>query len=742
MNLNLISKLNFSLTKKLPMIRQGENSECGLACLAMISSYWGYETNIIGIRQKFPVSSRGMNMAQMIDLADSMQFDSRALQLELFEIGELQTPCILHWDLNHFVVLKSVRADKMTIHDPAVGIRTLTKEQVSKSFTGIALELTPKATFKKKVEKPTLSLKDFWSSLRGIKSSLALLFTISIVVQILSLLMPLLNRFIIDDVILHRDYDFLFVLCMGFGLMNIFSTACSVIRSLFLLYISKTLSLQVSNSLFSHLIRLPMSFFIKRHTGDIMSRFGSLGAIQSMVTTTFVESILDGVLALCTFAMMMLYSPKLALITIVTLALYIALRLITLPYLREMSEQALNAESQERSSFIETLHSMQPIKMFHKEQDRQQIWQTKLTDAFNVQIRNEQLSLSFSVMNKVLFSLENILVLYCCAHLIMSPQSVFSVGMMYAYLQYKSQFSGAVGGLVDNMIQFKMISLHLERIADIALTEKDRGFQQNDEKKYKPDFKGEIELKNLAFRYDQSEPYIFENINLKIEPGQSIGLIGPSGCGKTTLMKVMIGLLEKSDGEILIDGHEIEQLNLHHYRTKIASVMQNDSLLSGSIYENITFFDPHAREEDVYKCAQLAQIHQDILALPMGYQTLCGELGSQLSGGQTQRIMIARALYARPKILFLDEATSHLDILSEKGVSQAIAHLKITRLIIAHRPETIQTCDRIIVVGKDGCQEVTQQRSEHVQKAEKQHQKSENLSVHPSKLPEEDEVLS
>lgn len=709
MNKDLLSKLSFSLFSSLPMIRQTEVSECGLASLAMVAGYWGYDTNIISMRKKFPVGSRGMNLQKIVELADEMHLSSRALRLELDELAELQTPCILHWDLNHFVVLKSVSKDKIVIHDPAIGVRTLSMEAVSKSFTGVALELKPKATFEKKEDKPTLSLREFWSSLKGIKKSLALLFGISLVVQIFALLSPMLNRFIIDDVIVYKDYDLLVVLCLGFGLMTAFSTACGVIRSLFLLYLSKTMSLQVFNSLFSHLIRLPMDYFIKRHTGDIVSRFGSLGAIQSLVTTTFVESSLDGILALCTLSMMLIYSVPLTLITLVAVLLYIIVRAATISKLREMSEEALNADSQERTAFLETLHSMQPIKVFHKEQDRQQIWQSKLASSFNVQIRNEQLSMSFSIINKIIFSLENILVLYGCAKLIMSDNAVFSVGMMYAYLQYKSQFTGAISSLVDNFFQFKMISLHLERIADIALHEKDNCFKESTAGKKKPDIHGEIELKGLSYRYDESEPYIFEDLNLSIEAGKSVALVGPSGCGKTTLMKVMLGLLNPSKGDIVVDKTELRDMCPKHYRTSVASVMQNDTLLSGSLLENISFFDADVDEAWVQECAKIADIHDDIMKMPMGYQTLSGELGSQLSGGQMQRILIARALYIKPKILFLDEATSHLDLLSERKVSQAISHLKITRVTIAHRPETIQTCDQMILVSKNSLTDVTAQ---------------------------------
>ncbi len=697
----LIDKLDFGWKKKFPIILQSEISECGLACLGMVASYHGLEINLAALRQRYAVSSRGLSLYHIVELARSLNLDSQAYQLELEELEQLKKPCILHWDLNHFVVLVGVEKNVVTIADPAIGLRHLSLEEVSASFTGYALELYPSPQFKKGKEKVLISLKEFWRSLKGIHQSLVILLSLTIVLQFWGLLNPLLMRFIVDDVLIYKDHGLLLSLCIGFGMMTIFSTATSVIRSLFLMFLTKSLSLQVQNALFGHLIRLPLVYFIKRQTGDILSRFSSLQAIQNLVTNTFVESTLDGLMVIISLTMMLIYAPFLAVITMIALLLYIAIRAATIQTFKEMNEELIAVSSKERTIFLETLHSVQPIKVFHKEQQRQSLWQSRLTQSYNVSIKTEQYGLVYSVINKAIFSFENLIILYFAASMIIAPKSHFSLGMMYAFLQYKQQFTSAVSSLVDNYFQLKMIDLHLERIGDIALEKTDRAFDSQDIHKSQDAINGALSVKDLSFQYDAFEPMIFENISFDIVPGESVAFVGPSGCGKTTLMKVLIGLLEPKSGVVTVDGASLSDRSLSYYREQIACVMQNDTLLAGSIAQNISFFDPDRDDSRIEEAARLAGIHQDIEVMTSRYETLVGELGSQLSGGQQQRILLARALYKKPKILFLDEATSHLDIQTEAYVSAAIAQLKITRVIIAHRPETIKTVDKIILLEQN-----------------------------------------
>lgn len=274
----------------------------------------------------------------------------------------------------------------------------------------------------------------------------------------------------------------------------------------------------------------------------------------------------------------------------------------------------------------------------------------------------------------------------------------FTIGMLMAYLSYRQQFVGSSIGLIDKVVSYRLISVDLERVADIALTAPEQK-SDSDHQTISRVITGQFVVKDLSFRYSEKEPYLFNHLSFSIEPGESIALVGKSGCGKTTLIKLMMSLLSPSQGEILIDGLDITKIGFKNYRSQIAAVMQEDILLSGSIAENISFFDPERNQERVEACAMIAAIHEEINQMSMAYTTLVGDMGSTLSGGQRQRILLARALYRQPKVLFLDEATSHLDTPNEDRVNQQLRELRITRVLAAHRQETIDSADRVIYLG-------------------------------------------
>ncbi|MBL8206961.1 MAG: ATP-binding cassette domain-containing protein, partial [Blastocatellia bacterium] len=337
------------------------------------------------------------------------------------------------------------------------------------------------------------------------------------------------------------------------------------------------------------------------------------------------------------------------------------------------------------------------LKLFNRQDQRVAGYQNLMVETFNADIRIQKLRMIFQALNNVLFGIEHITVIWMGAALLL--KGGFSVGMLFAFLSYKSQFTTRMSNVIDNAIDFKMLDVHRGRVADIALTEPEKNMTGASIAPHV--LSSDIEVRNLSFRYADSEPYILRNLNLCIEKGQSIAIVGPSGCGKTTLLKVLMGLLPPTEGEVLIGGVNLQRLSTAQYRNLIGTVMQEDQLFSGSILDNIAFFDPQPNLERVETCARLASIHDDILAMPMGYQTLVGDMGTVLSGGQKQRVLLARAFYKKPHILLLDEATSHLDVTRERQVSEAISHLRLTRIIVAHRRETIASADRIFRLGEE-----------------------------------------
>lgn len=694
---NPLSLLRFSGGSRLPVILQTEVAECGLACLAMVATYHGHAIDINTLRRKYPISLRGTTLQNLMQTADKMSFASRPLRLELEEMDQLQLPTILHWDLNHFVVLKKVTKKYIIIHDPAQGLRKMTLQEASKHFTGVALELTPTPNFQPKKEVRKLPFWSFWQRIVGLKRAMIQVFIMSLALQIFSLISPLYMQLVVDEVLLSHDLHLLTVLAIGFGLLMLIDLGVTALRSLVVLSLSSMMSIQMAANLFRHLIRLPLPFFEKRHIGDIVSRFGSLSQIEKTLTTGIVQAIVDGVMAIATLVMLFIYSPTLTFLVIGALIIYGLIRAIWYRPLKALTEETIVSAAKENSNFIETIRATQSIKIFGQETQRQMLWHNKYADKINSGIRLGKLNIGFTSINTLLFGLENIVVVYLAARLVIDIK--LTVGMLYAFMSYKQQFTSKAVAFIENLIEMKMLGLHLERLGDIALEEQEA---QEGTLLEAPTLKGDIRLENISFRYNDGEPWVLKDINLEIKEGESVALVGPSGCGKTTLMKIMMGLFKADSGKVFVDGIDLEQLGAKHFRKQFGAVMQDDQLLSGAIGENIAFFDPEFDQARVEKCSQMAAIAQDVAAMPMGFNTLIGDMGMSLSGGQKQRILLARALYKQPKILFLDEATSHLDVALEKAINDTVRHMKITRIIIAHRPETIKSADRIFVFTPQG----------------------------------------
>jgi len=686
--------LQFNNHSVLKPVLQTEAAECGLACLAMMVNYYGHRIDINTLRQKYPISLKGTNLQNLIVTADKLQLSSRPLRLEIDELKQLKLPCIIHWNMNHFVVLKKVSHNEMIIIDPAIGEKKYKKKQLAKHFTGVVLELLPSKTFIKKNEEKQLKLSALWDRIIGLKRMLTQIFILSLLLQLFVIVSPFYMQLVVDEVLISHDLDLLSILAIGFCLMVLFNIAVSALRSIMVMLLSTQINIQISNNLFRHLIRLPLDWFEKRHIGDVISRFSSLDQVKQILTTGLIEAVIDGIMIIGTLLMMYLYSPLLAWIVIISVLAYGLFRLALYRPLRQLNEENIITNAKEDSNFIETIRAVQTVKIFNKEIQRQLLWQNLYADALNASIRLTKLNIAYTSFNGLLFGLENILVIYLAAsHVI---DGVMSVGMLYAFMAYKGQFTAKASALIEKMIQFKMLSLHLTRIGDIVLTETESDTSPTPISTQLASLSGSMELNNISFRYTRSEAKIINDLTIKITAGQSIAIIGPSGCGKSTLMKIMLGLLKPESGKISIDGFDIVRLGNQNYRRQIAAVMQDDQLFSGTIADNICFFDPEFSQSSIEACAKLAAIDNDIMAMPMAYNSLIGDMGNTLSGGQKQRLLLARALYKKPKILFLDEATSHLDCALENHVNETIKFLKMTRIIIAHRQETIDSADRVI----------------------------------------------
>jgi ATP-binding cassette, subfamily B, bacterial CvaB/MchF/RaxB len=680
-------------------ILQTESSECGLACLAMIASHYGHHVELPELRRRFSVSLKGVSLPNLIRYAATLNLSARALRLDLDAVADLQLPCIVHWNLNHFVVLRKVRHNWrghsfVTILDPASGERIMPLEEFSGSFTGVAVELSPTPEFEVREEVRRVSISELAGAIRGLRGAVAQVVALALALELFALVQPLFNQFVIDDVIVSGDMDLMLVLVLGFGLVLVTRTAIDLARSWVLMRWSMQVSLQWSVRLFSHLTRLPMSYFEKRHLGDIVSRFGSIGTIQSTMTSLFVESLLDGLMALLALGMMVMYSGMLALAVVLSVAAYALLRWLFYAPLRDASKERLVLAAKENTHFLETVRAMSTLKLFGREAERRATWQNLKIDVNNRDIRTQKLTIIFRMVNTAISGAQMLVVFYIGARLV--TMNVLTVGMLMAFTSYSTTFSSRLFSVIDVLVNVKMLSLHADRLGDIVGTATEPDVQlETDVLRIVPS----ITLRGVKFRYGDAEPWVLNGIDLEIPAGENVALAGASGCGKTTLCKILVGLLDPVEGEVLIGGIPLRQLGLRTYRQMIGTVMQDDVLLSGSLLENISFFDTSVDLDRVQQCAQMAAIHEEIIAMPMGYQTLVGEMGSSLSGGQKQRVLLARALYKLPMILALDEATSALDLANERKVNQALSELRLTRISVAHRPDTIRAARRVVTLS-------------------------------------------
>jgi ATP-binding cassette subfamily B protein RaxB len=684
--------LNFGGQRRLPLILQSEAAECGLACLAMIVCYHGHQIDLNSLRRQHPISLKGATLRSLIQVAAHLHLTCRALRFEVEHLNQLRLPAIVHWDMEHFVVLKSVTHKQIVIHDPADGEKRLSLDEASRHLTGIALEVVPAEGFTPKDERVRLPLSAFWSGIGGGVQALVQIFVLSIALQILVLAGPFYMQIVIDDVIARGDADLLLVLALGFGLLTVISVTVTVLRSYIILILENTLQFQMAARLFKHLIRLPLSYFEKRHIGDILSRFESIQPIRRLLAEGLITAVIDGLMAMTTLVMLFVYDARLAFVVLTALALYTTLRLALYNVLRQRNEAVIQETARENSTFIETVRSIQSLKLFNRESERENQWLNRYAGIVNATVKLGKIKICFATMNQFIFGIENIVVIYLAARFTLDGG--MTVGMIFAFMSYKSQFTQKASLLVEAMLDFRILDLHLERLADIALNPVEPGHDRP--MSYVRPLQGRIELRNVCFRYAETEPLTLVDVNMVIEPGQFVTIMGPSGGGKTTLMKIMLGLLEPTSGDVLIDGIPLRVLGARLYREQVAAVMQEDQLLSGSIADNICFFDPTFDQEWMIECARLAGIHDEIMMMPMAYNSLIGDMGTSLSGGQKQRILLARALYKRPKILFLDEGTAHLDTDNERHINQSLRSLDMTRVSVAHRPEITSGADRIL----------------------------------------------
>jgi ATP-binding cassette subfamily B protein RaxB len=692
---SLQSRLHFSFKKQLPLVLQSEAAECGLACLVMICRYHQYDIDLFSLRQKYGISSQGATLALLIKLASQLGLESRPLALDLDELHLLRRPCILHWNMNHFVVLVAIRRGKIIIHDPAFGQRILSKAEFSQHFSGVALELWPTKNFSPSKQRQRITFWNLLNNIEGLTGFLVKLLALSLLFESINLLIPIGTQLVLDHVVLAQDQHLLTLICLGLFCFILFRTLIGLFRSWITLLSDTLINVQWKNGFFVHLLRLPINYFEKRSPGDIQSRFSSLDAVRSTLTTGLVGGVIDSIMTIGLLVMMFVYGGWLIWVVLGFTLIFLVLRLITFAAYRQASEEKLVKEAKANSHFMETLYGISTLKALGLSQQRAKNWLNLNIDSTNAQIKVTRLEMFYGGLNSFIATLDQIIILWLGASMVIEQQ--ISLGMFVAFNAYRGQFSERAANLIGLILQLRMLSLHNERLTDIALSEAEPEMEPRQivARQQAATFR----VKNLRYSYDAFSLPILQNFNLAVAAGESVAIVGPSGVGKSTLMKLMAGLLSPDQGQLFINDLDIHQIGLNNYRACIACVLQNDKLFAGSIADNIAGFDLDKDQPRLIACAEACNIYSEIQHMPMGFETLVSELGTSLSGGQIQRLLIARALYRQPAILFMDEATSHLDVDNEAKINAYIKSLKITRIFIAHRQSTIDSADRIVSIA-------------------------------------------
>lgn len=683
-----------------PLIRQTENAECGLACIAMILGHHGDHVSLFDLRSRHDISSRGASLNDLIAVAQSHGLHCRALRLELEEIRQLKTPCVLHWRMDHFVVLVQVSKKHVVIHDPAEGRNRFSLQDASRYFTGIALEAQPGETFTTSPKSASLPWSAVTRMLKGCGPALRAIFGFSIALEIFALLMPQLVQTVVDQVLTNHDQDLLTLVGISFVLLTLVQSSIAACRSWSVSWLKAQGAMRWTGVIHSHLLRLQHGYFERRHVGDVVSRVDAVHSIQNTLTSQMIGAFMDGIVGFATLIFLVVYSPLLAGIVFASVLIYCGLRAAVYGKARDISLSQVKAQATQRSDLIESLRGIQSIRINNKIAIRCASHANKTAHMLNYGMDSDRIGILFDTLSGVLAGLQRVTVLCIGAYFAMKSQ--MTAGMLMAFSAYADQFSTRSNKLIDYVIQLRLLGVQADRVADIVLSPEERhldGTYQG------PSPAASVSFRNISYRYSATSPWILRDASLDIPEGECIAIVGASGAGKSTALRLILGLVDPDEGDVLVGGVSLSRLGKSRFRESIGAVLQDDQLFAGTIAENICFHDTSANVEDIYEAARIAEIHDDICAMPMGYRTLVGDMGTSLSGGQKQRVVLARAMYRKPRILVLDEATSHLDLDLEKRIADRLKAMRMTRITVAHRPETIAAADRILSLRDGGFQE-------------------------------------
>lgn len=682
----------FARRTSVPLMLQQERSECGLACVAMIAAYFGRKENLQTVRAMAGGASRGSTLKDLIDVSHQLKLIPRPLRLTLDDLPRLRLPAVLHWKMDHYVVLCGLSRKGARILDPATGKRRIDSSELDQCFTGVALELQPAADFSKG-EAPVLTIASIARTFRKLPRFLALMLTLLLVIQLMSLVPAVATQLLIDNIVQGQDRDWLLALLAGMGSVMLAATALEAMRQWIALYAGTRLAADSSSSVLFHLFKLPPHFVQSRQVGGLMSRIDSLNPVRQAITEQGVNAIVHAMVLLTTLAVMFLYSPMLAAVTLLSMVLIAGLLFAVVPASRRLGAEQIIHNASLNTSLLETLRATTAVFTLGLGKLRLAHWQSHFHAGLDARVRQGKLRILQDSGVGIIQALDQLFFLGIGMTGVLDRS--ISLGVMFAFFTLRGRFSGSAMTLLSTIQSFLMLRIHTQRLSDIVLAEP---LPPPIAGAIQARFNGAIVAKDLHFRYSP-DAWVLDGFHCDIAAGDSVVIAGPSGGGKTTLLKLLSGQLEPNGGQLEYDGFDHALWHKERLREQFGVVSQDDALFQGTIAENICCFDLQPDIAYMQQVAIMSELWHDIQAMPMRLHTLVGELGCCLSGGQRQRLCLARALYRKPRILFLDEATSHLDAQTEERMLDRIQDLRITTISVAHRPDIIRRAERVIYVG-------------------------------------------
>lgn len=678
--------------RAIPWVQQLESGECGVACLAMVLGYYGRDVSLEDIREVSGTGRDGTNAFGMLRAAARQRLRGRGVSVEADEVEALPRGTILHWEFNHFVVLDDVKGSIVHVVDPAQGRRRIPMEQFRRAFTGVALLLEPGEGF----ERQRLERKGIERYVRlalESKGLLARIATTSLFLQLVALVLPLLVGALVDRVVPRRDYNLLTLLAAGLAGAAAFSFLTSFVRGHLLLQLRTRLDTRMVMDFMEHLAELPYRFFARRSTGDLLLRVNSHASLRELLTTSAISAILDGALVVTYLIAMLIASRSMAALVLALALVQIGLFLASRRRYQDLMSQGLQVQSASQSYLVQMLAGMETLKVAGAERRAVQHWSNLFADEVNVSIERGRLSALVDSLMGTLRIASPLAILLFGGWLVLEGR--LTLGTMLALNALAASFLSPLASLVSTALEFQLAGSYIERIEDVMGTPAER---EGRRMLAVPPLRGNVAFEDVSFRYQANGPPVLHGVSIAIREGQTVAIVGRSGAGKSTLASLLLGLYEPEGGRILLDHRPLEDMDLAYVRGQLGVVTQRPYIFATTLRHNIALSDPHLPFDALVHAAKLAEIHDDILTMPLGYDTVLGDAGASLSGGQRQRIALARALVREPAVLILDEATSELDSITESAIYANLATLRCTKIVIAHRLSTIVRADLILVM--------------------------------------------